>query len=175
MNARTTLPARPLSNPNLTAKSETPSTTTASPNQLDGDHPCPKLPSADWTSVKVLTLDEVRDRYILWMLDRCGGNREETALFLGIGRSTLYRYLKKGRLRKTRWWNQSTSTPTFLLAAAGRIEKSNAWSENSGSSADSDPGPDNAPALGHKFVLARFPAMVPYLFHSGWAHGFKLA
>jgi DNA-binding NtrC family response regulator len=29
------------------------------------------------------------------MLNRCGGNREATAQFLGIGRTSLYRYLKK--------------------------------------------------------------------------------
>ena len=43
----------------------------------------------------MLTLDEVCESYIRWMLNRCGGNRETTALFLGIGRTTLYRYLKK--------------------------------------------------------------------------------
>jgi hypothetical protein len=52
-------------------------------------------PSADWTAVKVLTLDEMCDRYIQWMLNRCGGNCTAAAEFLGIGRTSLYRHLKK--------------------------------------------------------------------------------
>jgi DNA-binding NtrC family response regulator len=50
---------------------------------------------ADSTTVKFLTLDEVCDRYIRCTLNRCGGNREATARALGIGRTSLYRYLKK--------------------------------------------------------------------------------
>ena len=95
MNKTTALPAHPLPNSNLTAKSDTPSTTAASPNRLRQDHPRRMSPTADWTAIKVLTLDEMCERYIRWMLNRCGGNREAAAQFLGIGRTTLYRHLKK--------------------------------------------------------------------------------
>jgi DNA-binding NtrC family response regulator len=57
-------------------------------------------PSDDSTGSQVMTLDEVRDGYILWMLNRCGGNRVATARLLGIGRTTLYRYLKKADCEK---------------------------------------------------------------------------
>jgi DNA-binding NtrC family response regulator len=95
MNEITALQAHPLPTPNLTAKSDTPSKTTARPHRFRQDHPRRTPPSPDWTAVKVLTLDEVCDSYIRWMLNRCGGNREATAQFLGIGRTSLYRYLKK--------------------------------------------------------------------------------
>jgi len=100
MNKTTALPAHPLPNSNLTTKSDTPSTTTASPNRFRQDRPRRVSPTADWTAVKVLTLDEMCDRYIRWMLNRCGGNRGATAEFLGIGRTSLYRYLKKADREK---------------------------------------------------------------------------
>jgi DNA-binding NtrC family response regulator len=46
------------------------------------------------TTVEVLTLDELCHRHIRWVLNRCGGNRVAAAQLLGIGRTTLYRYLK---------------------------------------------------------------------------------
>ena len=80
-------------NSNPTAKSHTVSNAGGRPNWLRQDHPCPTPPSSD-CAAKVLTLDEMCDWYIIWMLNRCGGNREATARVLGIGRTSLYRYLK---------------------------------------------------------------------------------
>ena len=41
-----------------------------------------------------LSLDQVRKIHILRMLEHCQGNRERAARALGIGRTSLYRYLK---------------------------------------------------------------------------------
>jgi DNA-binding NtrC family response regulator len=94
MNTTIAQPAHPLPNSDLNAKSATPQTV-ASPNRFRDDVPRRMPPSVDWTAVKVLTLDEMCGRYIQWMLTRCGGNRAAAAQFLGIGRTTLFRYLKK--------------------------------------------------------------------------------
>jgi hypothetical protein len=94
----TTTPAMPNhshSNPTLTAKPEAPSKTTARPNRFHKDRARQMSPNAVWTAVEVPTLDEMCDRYIQWMLDCCGGNREAAPRLLGIGRTSLYRYLKK--------------------------------------------------------------------------------
>jgi DNA-binding NtrC family response regulator len=73
-----------------TVETDMPSETTA----------CPRLmSSADWTGDEVLTLDEMRDRYIQWVLNRCGGHRGMAARLLGIGRTSIYRYLKKTALK----------------------------------------------------------------------------
>ena len=47
----------------------------------------------DW---RPLSLEEVRKAHILRMLDMCQGNRLRAAHLLGIGRTSLYRYLKRG-------------------------------------------------------------------------------
>jgi len=54
-----------------------------STHSLEGD---------DW---KPLSLDEVRKLHIRRVLDLCQGNRLKAAQFLGIGRTSLYRYLKR--------------------------------------------------------------------------------
>src|SRR5271166_5402024 len=95
MTTTPALPNYPHSNSSLTAKPETASKTTAHPNRFHKDRHRRMSPSEDWTAVEVPTLDEMCDRYIQWMLDRCGGNREAAARLLGIGRTSLYRYLKK--------------------------------------------------------------------------------
>ena len=41
-------------------------------------------------------LDEICDIYILQVLDLCDGNRIRAAQILGIGRTSLYRYLHNG-------------------------------------------------------------------------------
>jgi DNA-binding NtrC family response regulator len=46
----------------------------------------------DW---KPLSLEEVRKIHIQRVLDMCQGNRLRAAQFLGIGRTSLYRYLKR--------------------------------------------------------------------------------
>lgn len=46
----------------------------------------------DW---KPLSLEEVRKLHIRRMLDLCQGNRLKAAQFLGVGRTSLYRYLKR--------------------------------------------------------------------------------
>jgi DNA-binding NtrC family response regulator len=43
-----------------------------------------------------LPLDEIRSAHIQRMLDMCKGNRVRTAQMLGIGRTSLYRFLKRG-------------------------------------------------------------------------------
>jgi DNA-binding NtrC family response regulator len=50
------------------------------------------LEGDDW---KPLSLDDVRKLHIRRVLDLCQGNRLKAAQFLGIGRTSLYRYLKR--------------------------------------------------------------------------------
>src|SRR5713226_7344181 len=50
------------------------------------------LESDDW---KPLSLEEVRKVHIQRVLEMCQGNRLRAAQFLGIGRTSLYRYLKR--------------------------------------------------------------------------------
>jgi DNA-binding protein Fis len=50
---------------------------------MDGD---------DW---KPLSLEEVRKLHIRRVLELCQGNRLRAAQILGIGRTSLYRYLKR--------------------------------------------------------------------------------
>jgi len=52
----------------------------------------PSLESDDW---KPLALDEVRKLHIQRVLEMCQGNRLRAAQILGIGRTSLYRYLKR--------------------------------------------------------------------------------
>jgi DNA-binding NtrC family response regulator len=42
-----------------------------------------------------LPLEEIRKEHIRRVLEMCGGNRVRTAQMLGIGRTSLYRYLKR--------------------------------------------------------------------------------
>jgi len=52
------------------------------------------------TSWRPLPLEEVRKDHIKRVLDLCSGNRVRAAQMLGIGRTSLYRYLKReGRVR----------------------------------------------------------------------------
>jgi len=52
------------------------------------------MQSLEW---RPLTLDEACIQHIRLMIDFCGGNRKRAAQMLGIGRTSLYRYLKKGK------------------------------------------------------------------------------
>ena len=49
----------------------------------------------DW---KPLSLEEVQKAHIQRVLEMCQGNRLRAAQFLGIGRTSLYRYLKRDGL-----------------------------------------------------------------------------
>jgi len=42
-----------------------------------------------------VTLDEIRRRHVVHVLDACGGNRSEAAKILGVDRKTLYRRLRR--------------------------------------------------------------------------------
>lgn len=42
-----------------------------------------------------VTLDEIRRRHVVKVLDACGGNRSEAAKILGVDRKTLYRRLRR--------------------------------------------------------------------------------
>jgi transcriptional regulator of acetoin/glycerol metabolism len=56
-------------------------------------HRAPRTPQGDpW---RPLALDEVRKLHIQRVLDLCQGNRLRAAQVLGIGRTSLYRYLKR--------------------------------------------------------------------------------
>jgi len=61
------------------------------PEQLH--HRTPRLPGdEEW---QPLSLDEVRKVHIQKVLQMCNGNRLRAAQILGIGRTSLYRYLKR--------------------------------------------------------------------------------
>ena len=53
-------------------------------------------------SVEMIPLREVERRYVLHVLEMCGGNRTEAARVLGLDRKTLYRKLIK--------WGDSSSS-----------------------------------------------------------------
>jgi transcriptional regulator with PAS, ATPase and Fis domain len=56
-------------------------------------HRAPRTPQGDaW---RPLALDEVRKQHIQRVLDLCQGNRLRAAQVLGIGRTSLYRYLRR--------------------------------------------------------------------------------
>jgi transcriptional regulator with PAS, ATPase and Fis domain len=60
----------------------------------------PERITAEAKSWRPLPLDEVRRDHIERVLDLCSGNRVRAAQMLGIGRTSLYRYLKReGRVR----------------------------------------------------------------------------
>jgi transcriptional regulator of acetoin/glycerol metabolism len=88
VNTTSALPVHP---EHLTSKSDTPSTTTASPDRFFQDQSRRMAPDVD----KYFTLAEMCDRYILCVLDHCEGNRSAAAQVLGIGRTTIYRYMKR--------------------------------------------------------------------------------
>ncbi len=46
-------------------------------------------------SWRPVPLDEVRSKHIQKVLEACGGNRVRAAQLLGIGRTSLYRHLKR--------------------------------------------------------------------------------
>ena len=46
-------------------------------------------------SVEMIPLREIERRYVLHVLEQCGGNRTEAARVLGLDRKTLYRKLLK--------------------------------------------------------------------------------
>jgi DNA-binding NtrC family response regulator len=48
-----------------------------------------------WFYSEPITLQEFQDLYIQRVLALCKGDRKQTARVLGIGRTTLYRYLKR--------------------------------------------------------------------------------
>ena len=56
-------------------------------------HPGPK--STEGNEWKPLSLDDVRKMHIQRVLEMCQGNRLRAAQILGIGRTSLYRYLKR--------------------------------------------------------------------------------
>lgn len=57
-------------------------------------HPIPATGAAPAAgSGRPLTLAEVRRRHILHVLALCRGNRSQAARLLGIGRTSLYRFL----------------------------------------------------------------------------------
>jgi DNA-binding protein Fis len=107
MDETTTLPKNSLATSSQTAKSDASSKTTARLDQFLQDHLRLMPRNADSTAVKVLTLDEICDRHVRWVLRHCRGNRVAAAQLLGIGRTTLYRYLQ-GRLKQTQTSAAST-------------------------------------------------------------------
>jgi len=55
-------------------------------------HQAPRGPNGDW---QPLSLEDVRKIHIQRVLELCRGNRLRAAQILGIGRTSLYRYLKR--------------------------------------------------------------------------------
>jgi transcriptional regulator with PAS, ATPase and Fis domain len=71
-------------------------------------HRGPRSPEEDgW---KPLSLDDVRKVHIRRILDLCQGNRLKAAQFLGIGRTSLYRYLKRDGVDTIKAKSGSAST-----------------------------------------------------------------
>jgi DNA-binding NtrC family response regulator len=62
------------------------------PEHLQKPRRRPGVAGAPWSP---LPLDEVRSDHIQRVLDMCNGNRVRTAQVLGIGRTSLYRFLKR--------------------------------------------------------------------------------
>ena len=63
----------------------------AGPAVTSGDGPIPgKLLEGD----VLPTLEELRGRYVRYVLERTGGNKRRAAALLGVGRRTLYRWLE---------------------------------------------------------------------------------
>ncbi len=58
-------------------------------------------PSLGEDSGRLLPLDEVRRRHIARVLEACNNNRVHAAQILGIGRTSLYRYLKRAAKQST--------------------------------------------------------------------------
>jgi DNA-binding NtrC family response regulator len=56
-----------------------------------GDDGPPEMASG----ANFLTLPELRQKYVRYVLECCHGERRKAARILGIGKVTLYRYLKK--------------------------------------------------------------------------------
>ena len=52
-------------------------------------------------SWRPLPLDDVRREHIRRVLEMCSGNRVRASQMLGIGRTSLYRYLKRESGRRT--------------------------------------------------------------------------
>lgn len=77
-----TLEDLPLANRRGRQDSASPNTAPALADLLDPD-------------ARVLTLEEVKRRYIRHTLDQTGGNKRRAAALLGIGRHTLYKYLRE--------------------------------------------------------------------------------
>jgi len=53
------------------------------------------LPGQDWEALLARPLEEVRRQHIRRVLEACEGNRVRAAQMLGIGRTSLYRFLKR--------------------------------------------------------------------------------
>ena len=114
MDTASVLSTRFPSNSNLTtARPEIPSNTLGRPNRLPQDHTRGTPSSTASSEVKLLTLDEMCDWYIRCVLIQCEGNKEATARVLGIGRTSLYRYLKKLALENGERNEESTSRSSW--------------------------------------------------------------
>jgi two-component system, NtrC family, response regulator AtoC len=59
------------------------------------------LPPSLLDDKRVTPLEELKLRYVQHVLDQCAGNKRRAAALLGIGRRTLYEYLKKLGLPET--------------------------------------------------------------------------
>ncbi|MGH7818609.1 MAG: sigma 54-interacting transcriptional regulator, partial [Candidatus Binatia bacterium] len=51
--------------------------------------------ASSWSGQPIRKLDEIADEYVLYALERCGGNKSQAARLLGIDPKTLYKRLKK--------------------------------------------------------------------------------
>lgn len=61
----------------------------------------PGVPVEEFRINPILTLDEMRVRYVQWVVKRFSGNKKAAADALGVKRQTVHRLLKKAEERPT--------------------------------------------------------------------------